>query len=213
MISRVLLLGRPGSGKTTAAHYLAQLAQEKGLRTAHIDDYEILQEKCRADLQQRRFRPLYQQNVYSGFDVLDFSVLDEALIEAEARARQHMAAAPGNSLVTLEFARDNYLEALQLFSPDFLQSASILFFVVDTETSIQRVQQRYQKTGQQFVSEHILRNYYRDSDLYASVGDLQAAFNLQSPIAICDNSGSWRAFFQQLNQFFNLLLAQEVGIL
>lgn len=213
MAIKVLLLGRPGSGKTTAARHLAKLAADKGLVATHIDDYEILQENFRADTLHQRFRPVSCNGEYSGFDVVDFGVMDEALEETEVRARKRIAAVPSRGLVTIEFARDDYLQALKRFSADFLQDAHIIFFMVDTETSVQRVHQRYLKTGHHFVSEHILRSYYKESRPHSILEALKGICGPQKKIQVCDNTGSWGDFFRQINQFFSLLDEQEVHVL
>lgn len=211
MATTILLLGRPGSGKTTAARILMKQAQEKNLPVVYIDDYELLQEKFRADTEHVRFQPLNQDRERSGFDVIDFKVLDEALAEAGARAKAYTEIIKGG-LVIVEFARDNYQEALKLFQPDFLREAYILFFTIDVETSIQRVQQRYLKTGYHLVSEHILRNYYKDQELSRTIAHLRSTYNLRNPVRICDNTGSWENFFHQIHHFCGLLFEQESSI-
>ncbi len=210
-MATTILLGRPGSGKTTAARHFMQRAYEKDVPVVHIDDYEILQEKFRADTEHVRFHPLNQDRECSGFDVIDFRVLDEALKEAEARAKTYTEIIK-NGLVIVEFARNDYQEALKLFHPDFLQEAYLLFFTIDIETSIQRVQQRYLKTGYHLVSDHILRGYYKDQELAATIAHLRSTYNLRKPVEICDNTGSWKDFFRQLNRFFDLLIEQESSI-
>jgi adenylate kinase family enzyme len=212
MALKVLLLGRPGSGKTTAAHYLLKLAGEHGLSARHIDDYPILEEKFRADQQQRRFRPLIVKGACCGFDVLDFSVLDEVLAEAEVRVEEHIALHPSDGLALLEFARDDYRHAFAQFRPGFLRDAAILYCRVDPEVSLQRVRERYGKTGYQLVSEHILLDYYRRDSFCSQIDDLQKSFGIYRAIDICDNNGSWQAFFQHLQQFFLLLLEREAGL-
>ncbi len=211
MATTILLLGRPGSGKTTAARHVMKRAQEKDLRVSYIDDYEILQEKFRADSEHARFHPLNQDRECTSFDVIDFKVLDEALAEAEARAKAYTETIK-NGLVIVEFARDDYQDAFKLFQPAFLQEAYILFFTIDIETSIQRVQQRYLKTGCHLVSDHILRDYYKDQELAATIMYLKRTYNLHKPVEICDNTGSWKNFFRQINRFFDLLITQESGI-
>jgi adenylate kinase family enzyme len=209
MALKVLLLGRPGSGKTTAAHYLLKLASEYGLHASHIDDYDILQEKFQADPLQQRFRPLIVNGVCCGFDVLDFSVMDEVLTEAEARVERHLARYPAESITFLEFARDDYFHAFHRFRRGFLHDAAIIYFRIDPETSIQRVRERYLKTGYQLVSEQVLRGYYRDDGFCAEVERLQRAFNIHRTIEICDNSGSWQAFFRRLQQLFSAVLGEH----
>ncbi|MBX5456101.1 MAG: hypothetical protein IRZ31_04305 [Thermogemmatispora sp.] len=209
MALKVLLLGRPGSGKTTAARYFLQRAAVAGLQATHVDDYDLLEEKCQADAEQRRFRPLIVNGRYCGFDVLDFGVMDEVLLEAEARVEQHLARYPDNSLAMLEFARDDYLHALHLFSPRFLRDAQLLYFRIDVETAIQRVRQRYCQTGCQLVSEQVLRSYYRDDGFVDQLSLIKKNFSLNQTIEICDNNETLQLFLQRLDRFFEQLLRQE----
>ncbi|WP_376796745.1 hypothetical protein [Thermogemmatispora sp.] len=209
MALKVLLLGRPGSGKTTAAQYFLQRAARAGLSATHVDDYDLLAEKCQADREQRRFRPLIVNGRHCGFDVLDFSVMDEVLVEAEARVERYLARYPDNGLAMLEFARDDYRRALRLFNPSFLRNARLLYFRIDVETAIQRVRQRYCRTGCQLVSEQILRSYYRDDGFVEQLSLIQKDFPLNQAIEICDNNETLQLFLQRLERFFQLLLKQE----
>ncbi|WP_322481057.1 hypothetical protein [Thermogemmatispora sp.] len=209
MALKVLLLGRPGSGKTTAAQYFLQRAATAGLQATHVDDYDLLAEKCRTDTGQRRFRPLIVNGRYCGFDVLDFSVMDEVLVEAENLVERHLARYPEKGLAMLEFARDDYLRALHLFSSGFLRDARLLYFRIDVETAIRRVHQRYCQTGCQLVSEQILRGYYRDDGFVNQISLIEKIFSLNQAIEICDNNETLPLFLQRLDYFFELFLQQE----
>src|SRR6266566_6758631 len=75
MVVKVFVLGRPGSGKTTAVRHIIKLAQNRGWFAIRIKDYDILYGMFQADTEHKKFRPV----AHGGFDVLDFSVLDTAL--------------------------------------------------------------------------------------------------------------------------------------
>src|SRR6266852_4058714 len=115
MAVKVFILGHPGSGKSAAARYVSTLAQNYGWLSTRINDYEILQEKFRAEkLSQfttklRRFRTAK----YGGFDVVDFSVLDETLIEVEKKVKKLTLPLGRERFIIIEFARHDYHEALQ----------------------------------------------------------------------------------------------------
>jgi hypothetical protein len=80
----VFVLGRPGTGKSTAACQIGRFAEEQGWLTFHKGDYGILDMMFKADVEHKRFRP----TLHGGFDVNDFSVLNEALVELERKIRR-----------------------------------------------------------------------------------------------------------------------------
>src|SRR5438094_6435413 len=81
MEKKVFVLGRPGSGKTTAVRRLIELAKERDWIITRIKDYNILYSMFQAEsnLQYKRFRP----TAHEGFDVIDMSVFDTALEKLE----------------------------------------------------------------------------------------------------------------------------------
>ena len=50
MAITVFLLGRPGSGKSTAAHFIDLLARQQGCSTTHLNDYPFLFIQFEADI-------------------------------------------------------------------------------------------------------------------------------------------------------------------
>src|SRR5713101_5132344 len=109
MVVKVFILGRPGSGKTTAFHLITELVKCKGWSVTRIREYEILRSMFEVDLEHKRFRP----TKYNGFDVIDFSVLDEALVEVEKEVREHMLSAKKKEFIIVELARGDYHETLK----------------------------------------------------------------------------------------------------
>ncbi|HTI14087.1 MAG TPA: AAA family ATPase [Dictyobacter sp.] len=159
MAMTTFVLGRPGSGKTTAFRYVQELIQHSGWKVTRIREYTILQEMFLHDLQQKRFRAI----PHGGFDVIDFSVLNEALAKLEDQIRNYEQRAAERELIIVEFARDNYQTALRQFSPAFLQHVNILFVEAELDICIQRIKQRVLNCAQEDnhnVSEAILREYY-----------------------------------------------------
>ena len=84
MLVKILFLGRPGSGKTTAIQELYNLAYQRAYSTICMDDYHILARMSQEDTRHEKFRT----TDYGGFDVLDPTVFDTALeiLEEQARA-------------------------------------------------------------------------------------------------------------------------------
>src|SRR5205823_3497452 len=137
---KLFILGRPGSGKSTAfRHIIKHLEmQHQGWTAIRFNDYEILQDIFRYetlfenDSKKRKFRA----TGHGGFDVLKFSVLDTALKELEKQVC-HWYYSTKEELMIIEFARDDYSKALEQFSPTFLKDAYFLVVDADVETCIQ----------------------------------------------------------------------------
>jgi len=164
MSVKLFILGRPGSGKSTAFRFIRELLkhQYNDWFIAHYNDYDILQELF---LREKLFPPKkarFEAKELDGFDVLDFTVLDEVLtiIEKSARASTYKKK---EELVIIEFARQDYNEALHLFSDSFFKDAYFLFLDADLPTCVQRVKDRVTfppTPDNHYVSENILRGYY-----------------------------------------------------
>src|SRR5689334_14022794 len=110
MIVPVFMLGRPGSGKSTAAHHLTEVAWDQGLSARRMGDYAILYRMFKSDTNQR-FRPTYP---YDGFDVIDSRVLDEALEVLRQQVNERVARVGKDDpqLLIVEFSRASYRHAL-----------------------------------------------------------------------------------------------------
>ncbi|MBV9230832.1 MAG: hypothetical protein JOZ18_16100 [Chloroflexi bacterium] len=199
-------LGRPGSGKSTAARRITSLVQKIGWNTTRIKDYEILYEWFLADTTQNRFRPAD----YSGFDVLDFSVLDEVLVEVQRQTLKRKSSVTENELVIIEFARDDYGEALQRFDPGLLKDAYFLFIEAEVETCIQRIHERIKEPDRfdnHFISDEIVRGYYgKDNIPYMKQG-IQEDFGIEHQrVKAVYNNGSKEQFVLEVDQFIESIL-------
>ena len=207
MASKIFLLGRPGSGKSTAARYIDLMTREYGWSSVHINDYEFLQAMYQADTQYQRFRP----SVYGGFDVLDFSVLDLALQKVEARACHYMSFP--KKILLLEFARDNYQSALKQFQPAFLQDAYFLFFEADLDMCVRRVYERSSNPvscNDHFISEQMIRSYYSEDNRPYLTYSLLADYGISDKrVRIINNTESRKEFKEQIENFVQSFLAHE----
>nr|MBA2682852.1 hypothetical protein [Ktedonobacteraceae bacterium] len=176
----------------------------------HINDYEFLQEMYQEDTQhheQHRFKP----SVYGGFDVLDFSVLDLALQEVEARACHYMSFP--KKLLLLEFARDNYQRALRQFQPAFLQDSYFLFFEASLDMCIRRVYERSSNPtswNDHFISEQMIRSYYSQDNQPYLTYNLLADYGISDKrVRVINNTGSRKEFNAQLESFVQTFLDRE----
>jgi hypothetical protein len=170
----------------------------------------------RADTQHKRFQSI----AYGGFDVLDFSVLDEALVQVEKKMEpQQKHGHSRNQLLIAEFARDDYQEAFKYFSARFLSNTHILFVDAPLDICIQRIRNRvtYGTTADDhFISEHILRNYYgRDNFPYmeqeAKQNDLlrRGGNDVGKVVQVISNTGTLFDFYAQVHKFTEACIRQE----
>ncbi len=218
MVAKVLLLGRPGSGKSSAACLIEMYASANGWLTHHINDYQLLQEMFLLEKAQqtssaaRKFRPTGPEE-YNGFDVIDFSVLDTVLTIMEKKVwEEKCKLLAENRLFLIEFARANYSEALQQFSSVFLQSSYFIYLNVDVKTCVQRIHQRVadpmRREGyDHFVSDEIMRNYYREDDWPYILLDLKQ--NRDFRVKEINNAGSIQDLTKVINDFVVSLLQKE----
>jgi len=209
MTETVFILGRPGSGKSTATYRIAGSAWNIGWFVIRIRDYEILWQMYQNDTENKQFHSIE----YNGFDVVDFSVLDLALQEVEMRVLECMSPANERGLIIIEFARDDYDKAFKLFHRDIIQNAYFLFIEADVETCIQRIRERVTHpltADDNFVSDYMLKNYYhKDSKEYIA-SRLKADYNINKHIEIIDNMGSQQDFTEKVLRFAEKIFEQEI---
>jgi adenylate kinase family enzyme len=205
MVVVLFVLGRPGSGKSTAVQHCIKVAHQHGWQTVRIKDYEILYDLFRQDTAQQRFRPA----PFGAFDVIDFTVLDEVLRSLQDQVRQHLYS-QAKKLVIVEFARDEYQKALATFDESILSLSYFLLVEARIDACIHRIHTRIQHQVRQdnhYVSAEILRAYYcRDNRRYF-LEDLAAQHNIeQHKISIIENNSSYSTFINLVDQFIAFVL-------
>ena len=183
MIAKLFILGRPGSGKSTVARYITKLAQHEGWVPTPYCDYNILYDRFQAELHNPSCTQQHFETVdHDGFRVIDFSVLNPALktIQRKVTTSLEDCNPATQRLFVIEFARDDYIQALRQFDPAFLQDAHFLFLDADVDLCIQRIHNRVahpDSIDDHFVSDDIIAGYYqKDSspDLIRVLADVFA---------------------------------------
>ncbi len=217
MVVKVFILGRPGSGKSAAARYIAALAQNYGWLPIHISDYGILYDMFLAERalqftpKQKKFLP----TEHDGFDVLKFEVLDDALREVELQIYKYMSDV--RNLLLIEFARNDYRKALKHISQDLLQDAYFLFINSDMASCLQRINKRvaYPTTpDDHFVSTKIFKRYYRKDNSTYMKSNLKRDFEIdENRIKIIDNTSTLKDFHIKMWELAETILEQESYIL
>lgn len=207
MVAKVFLLGRPGSGKTTAFQCIKEWAQVHDLPVSRHREYTILYEMF------KNRRSEFEEAKHGGFDILDFSILRESARCLETQVRAYIREqAREHELLFIELARDDYGQALrQGFTPDFLQDAYFLFIEADLETCVQRVHYRFLHpagTDGHCISEHILRgHYFKDNKKYMATR-FGREYELQKKIAVIENNRSYDEFRKKLRPFADYMFSQ-----
>ena len=205
---KVFVIGRPGSGKSTAVHRIIELAMKTGYSTKRLKEYEILLQMFLEDAEHKKFRP----TEHGGFDVLDFSVLDTALEKLKRRVCE-LVDSTKKELLLIEFARDDYSKALNQLGYDFLQDAYFLFIDADIETCIQRIYKRITcmtRVDNHYVSEDIIRSYYSKDNKPYMAGTFKVKMGEQR-VQVIENNVSLDEFIERIDRFATSFLTKEVG--
>ena len=207
MAIKLFILGRPGSGKSSAARHIASCVKTQDGTWIHINDYNFLYERFRKDI-----GGCFKETDYGGFKVIDFTVLDEALEYVGQQAMDHYASELYD-LVIVEFARTNYSDALQKFDREFLHDAYFLFIETDVETCIRRINERVahpEYPDDNFISDDVIDEYYKDDSRSYIEIDLLTEYNLKHrQVRIIDNMGTIADFKVLLTEFIDYLIAIE----
>jgi hypothetical protein len=203
---KVFLLGRPGSGKTTAFRYIDMVAHDKRRPTTRFREYTILHAMFLAG------RGGFQKVEHNGFDITDFSVLNESawLLEEQVQIYIH-SHTRNDEFIFIELARDNYEQAMQCFSPSFLQDSYFLFIEANLETCIQRICHRVAHptgTDGHFISEHILRSYYARNNIEYMTSHFKTDYHIQREVMVIENNGFFNDFIEKLGPFVDVVLSE-----
>jgi tRNA uridine 5-carbamoylmethylation protein Kti12 len=205
----VFLLGCPGSGKSSAASLIQMFVRDHGWLIHSINDYEHLQkmfvrEKAECtSLDERDFIQRESERC-NGFDVKNFAVLSTVLEEMRQEVEDIRGTCPQDKITvcTIEFARANYQNTLELFGDELLAESHILYFNVDLDICLERNHNR----TDHFISDEIMASYYRFDDWSREI------YNLQHGYDKCEikNTGTFEDLKRKVEEWFESHLEHRV---
>lgn len=205
MSFKVFILGRPGSGKTTAARYISALAKARGFTAIHLNDYDILKQMFLADTEHRIFCP----TEHNGFDVLDFSILDTALQALGKEIEQHDTT---EDIITIEFARDDYYQALKNFRYGLFYDACFLYIDANVETCLQRIHKRVAlpttEDDHPSLSDESFKIYYGKDHKHYMLSEFSLDFHINDKqVEVIENEDLYEHFLDRTHKTLEGFLA------
>jgi len=146
--SIILLIGRPGSGKTTVAAKLRDVIVSNGVftRVLHLDDMAHMKAIFGSP---RDSGKRFEKVETGGFFILDSSVYDEGL---EFLANQVPQNSEKYDLLIIEFARNSYTRALQILLQRGVHPDLVIYLDVSLTTALERNLLRARRTEGTIIS-------------------------------------------------------------
>ncbi|MBA7470771.1 hypothetical protein ES707_06058 [subsurface metagenome] len=190
----IFLLGRPGCGKSVIYEMLIKKLKVGGLAKEfiRIDDFPILKELFDKDVHFKRHR-----KKAGGFEVTDWSIVDEVLKIVNERIKK---LEKENRMIFIEFARNNYLQALSNFTPEVLSKSLILYIFAPYQVCYQRNIKRFQEKGGEDLDSHIvppdlMESYYKEDDFEKFLMESEERLKRASPtpLIVIDSRKTGRA--------------------
>lgn len=208
MLIKVFFLGRPGSGKSTAARHMIELAKQQNYSTHYMKDYDILYQMFQED-----HNGQFHQADYNGFDVLDKTVFDIALKKLEENILA-IEDSEEKQIVVIEFARDNYHNALELFKPDFLRDSYIFFVDADLQVCMKRIHKRAETPSEpdhHFVSDYIMQTYYNKENWMYVSSVLEIEYPFFKYVVSIRNTEELPDLLAGVGNFANVVFQNEIS--
>jgi len=166
MVKYIFILGRPGCGKSFIFEILNKRFKSQGIaeKLEKIDDFPVLKELLNKDTELKK-----HITKDGGFAVMDQSVLNKALQIINKRLPKITSP---QKIIFIEFARNNYKEALNNFSSEILKNSVILYIKTSLETCLKRNKERFKKgmkADDHIVPPRVMESYYKTDDIEESL--------------------------------------------
>ena len=207
MSTKILILGSPGSGKSTAALRVLEIAGGYKLYAIRLDDYEELREIFKHDSEHQRFRPAD----FNSFEITDVTVLNEALADVKGKTLELIKLMyPRNGLIIMEFARDDYTQAFEVLGASFLQDAYFICLNANINICRKRIHKRMSQpdVDNHFVTDNILNTYYQgDIRQHLSVLFMSYGIDEQKVHFVENSRGSLARFERKIDEIVRSIVA------
>ena len=179
----VLLIGRPGSGKTTLAKSIVSYLNEASVLATSLSDLDFFQ----AVFEDRtKGGGRYERTSDGGYYILDRSLYDEGTVDLAKR----VLAAPKNArLIVAEMARQKYTDALRIMKNHSVVPDVVVYVDVEYETAVRRNSWRKSIDNGHYVSAKEMEETYRKDDAVEVEAEYGKAFvRLPNP----DTRNDWQ---------------------
>jgi adenylate kinase family enzyme len=155
------LLGRPGCGKSALYRELEKRILESGqaMTFERVDDFPKLWARLEGDdfLEKEGKQRLHSKRSDDGGYILYDHVFSDILKEVNSDV---LKIDKPDHMIFLEFARPNYVEALQIFDKSILRNCIVIYMEVSFDTCWARNVARYEAGTDQSGDDHMV---YREA--------------------------------------------------
>lgn len=216
-VVKLFVLGLPGSGKSALSRYISDYVNHPGDDTTtylhwtaiHFNDYAILLDLFHQDTEGKRFKPAKP----GGFDVIDLNVFNEALVILEQKVNTYIDSlnSEEQKLIIIEFSRNDYEKAFQLFNEAFPKHAYFLYLDTALDECKQRVNQRAAHPTNEKddypVSDYIFEGYYCRDNWIQIRGDLAKEYKTnKESIWTFNNNHSYKLALLEIKPYIEKML-------
>lgn len=222
MVIKIFLFGTPGSGKTTAARYIVSIAPQYGYDRIYrrFDDYDELYMMFTQEAGEIKRNEVAHVNRkfslvdHGGFNVLDNSVLDEAIMKLQKRvsASLQQLYPTDRGFIVIEFARVDYTSTIRLFDRSLIENSYFICVTTDIATCKVRNLERARKKNlsDHFVPEDVLECYHQPQALSILPSFLKQNYGIEKErIYFIDSTGVLENFEQKITSAINDITALE----
>lgn len=186
----VFIIGQPGAGKTVIRNQLSKLLSKYDIRVVSYADYPILYElfvneilKLDGDHMANEAARKFVPDMHGGFRVIDETVFDDAIQKLKEICLLHMreqeSPLDSGPVVLLEFARSNYVKALNLFGKNIIEKSQIIYVDASENIRHERIKKRVEvspirrdlssillvASDDHFISDEAMESLYSDDDI------------------------------------------------
>lgn len=157
----VFLIGRPGSGKSTIARAIQEVAAQASVfrPVVWLSDVGFLWDYFVGSAQQGSRAERTQDG---GFYITDDGLYDDAMRNLARGAKREGRQA---GLLVLEFARNNYEKAFGILDSEGVSPDLVVYLDIDMDNALLRNRKRKIEGGH-YVSEREMLSYYTSDDLH-----------------------------------------------